>query len=120
MKIMRMGSRWVYQMSKAGSKLPLRSVYKRTSSKTILIGDFTGGPVVKTSPYNADGMGLIPCWGAKISHASRPKKKNIKQNNMVKSSMKKLKMVHIKTQNLLKKDTHNQNYNEIPLPHPHY
>ena len=39
---------------------------------------------------------------------------------MVKSSMKTLKMVHIKTQNLLKKDTHNQNYNEIPLPHPHY
>ena len=53
---------------------------KRTSSKMILIGDFTGGPVVKTSPYNADGMGLIPGWGAKISHASRPKKKKKKQN----------------------------------------
>ena len=89
----------------------------------ILIGDFTGGPVVKTSPYNADGMGLIPGWGAKISHASRPKKKKkAKQNrtNMVKNSMKTLKMFHIKNQNLLKKDTHNQNYNEIPLPHPHY
>ena len=31
--------------------------------------DFPGGPVVKTSPSNAGGMG----WGAKISHASQPK-----------------------------------------------
>ena len=38
-----------------------------------------GGPVVKTSPSNAEGAGLIPGWGAATPHASRPKKQNIKQ-----------------------------------------
>ena len=42
-------------------------------------GDFSGGPVVKTSPSIAGGAGLIPGWGAKIPHASRPKNQNIKQ-----------------------------------------
>ena len=41
--------------------------------------DFPGGPVVKTSPSNAGGAGLIPGQGAKIPHASRPKNQNIKQ-----------------------------------------
>ena len=41
--------------------------------------DFPGSPVVKTSPSNAGGAGSIPGWGAKISHASRPKDKTIKQ-----------------------------------------
>ena len=27
--------------------------------------DFPGGPVVKTLPSNAGGVGLIPVWGAK-------------------------------------------------------
>ena len=34
-----------------------------------------GGPVVKTLPYNAGGMGLIPGQEAKIPHAPWPKKK---------------------------------------------
>ena len=33
-----------------------------------------GGPVVKTLPSNAGGVGLIPGWGAKIPHALWPKK----------------------------------------------
>ena len=40
--------------------------------------DFPGGPVVKTSPSNAGGEGLIPGWGAKIPHVSWPKSQNIK------------------------------------------
>ena len=36
--------------------------------------DFPGGPVVKTSPSNAGGAGLIPGWRAKIPHASGSKK----------------------------------------------
>ena len=32
------------------------------------------GPVVKTSPFNAGGAGLIPGRGAEIPHASWPKK----------------------------------------------
>ena len=42
--------------------------------------DFPGGPVVKTSPSNAEGAGSIPGWGAKIPHASGQKNpKNKKQ-----------------------------------------
>ena len=41
--------------------------------------DFPGGPVVKTSPSNAGGVGLIPGRGAKIPYASRPKNQNMKQ-----------------------------------------
>ena len=36
--------------------------------------DLPGGPVVKTWPSNAEGVGLIPGQGAKIPHASEPKK----------------------------------------------
>ena len=32
-------------------------------------GDIPGGPVVKTSPFNAGGAGLIPSQGVKIPHA---------------------------------------------------
>ena len=38
-----------------------------------------GGSVVKTSPSNAEGAGLIPWWEAKILPASRPKKNKTKQ-----------------------------------------
>ena len=33
-------------------------------------GDFPGGPVVKTSPSNAGGVGSIPVRGTKIPHVS--------------------------------------------------
>ena len=36
--------------------------------------DFPGSPEVKSSPPNAGGAGSIPGWGAKIPHASWPKK----------------------------------------------
>ena len=35
--------------------------------------------MVETLPSNAGGMGSIPGQGAKIPHASQPKKQNIKQ-----------------------------------------
>ena len=41
--------------------------------------DFPGGPVTKTSPSNAGGVGLVPGRGVKIPHASWAKKQNIKQ-----------------------------------------
>ena len=41
--------------------------------------DFPVGPVVKTSPSNAGGAGLIPGLGAEIPHALQPKYQNIKQ-----------------------------------------
>ena len=39
-----------------------------------LLGDFPGGPMVKTSPSSAGGVGSIPDWRAKILHTWRPKK----------------------------------------------
>ena len=36
--------------------------------------DFPGGPVVKTLPSNAGGVGSIPGQGAKLPHASGTKK----------------------------------------------
>ena len=41
--------------------------------------DFPGSPVVKTSPSNAGVADSIPGQGAKIPHASGPKKQNIKK-----------------------------------------
>ena len=43
------------------------------------MGDFPGGPVVKTLLSNAVGVGLITGQGATIPHASWPKIQNIKQ-----------------------------------------
>ena len=34
-----------------------------------LAWDFSSGPVVKTSPSNAEGKGSIPGWRTKIPHA---------------------------------------------------
>jgi len=33
--------------------------------------DFPGGPVVKTLPFTAEGVGSIPGWGPKILHTSQ-------------------------------------------------
>ena len=71
-----------------------------------LFWDFPGHPMVKTSPSNAEVVGLIPGWELR-SHMPCVKKKkkkkpkttknpNIKnRNNIVTSSKKTLKMVHI-------------------------
>ena len=36
--------------------------------------DFPDGTMVKNPPSNAEGMGSIPGWGAKIPHAMMQKK----------------------------------------------
>ena len=46
-----------------------------TLTSNLLAQDFPGGPVVKTLPSNAEGVGLIPGWAAKIPHASQTKTK---------------------------------------------
>ena len=43
------------------------------------LGDFPGGPVVKTLPSDAGGAGSIPGRGARIPRASRPENQNMKQ-----------------------------------------
>ena len=64
----------------------IKSLRKKKHKRSALVyrkgyhGDFPGGPVVKTLPSSAEGVGLIPDWEDKIPHASRPKKdQNIKQ-----------------------------------------
>ena len=58
--------------------------------------DFPGGPVVKTSPFNAGAVGWIPGWRAKIPHASWPENQNIKQKQYCNKLNKDFKIVHIK------------------------
>ena len=49
------------------------------SAQNPWVRDLPGGPVVRTSPSNAEGAGVNPGQGAKILHVSRPKDQNIKQ-----------------------------------------
>ena len=53
-------------------------------------GNFPGGPVVRTSPSNADGVGSIPGQEAKISHGANKtkalKKKNSRYRDVKKRS----------------------------------
>ena len=48
-------------------------------TKTHTSWAFPGGPVVKTSPSNAEGVGWSPGQGVKIPHGSRPETQNLKQ-----------------------------------------
>ena len=61
--------------------------------------DFSGSPVIKTSPSNAGGVGLIPGLAAKIPLAAWPKN----QSSVVTDSIKTLKTVYIKKKILEKK-----------------
>ena len=45
--------------------------------------DFPGGPVVKTLPSNAGGVGSIPGQTARIPHASQPKKPKHKTEDIL-------------------------------------
>ena len=64
------------------------------------VWDLLGGPVVKTLPSNAGGVGLIPGRRAKIPHALWPKKskhwKKKKRKSYCNKFKKDFKMVHIK------------------------
>ena len=63
--------------------------------------DFPGSPVVKTSPSNAGGAGLIPGQGTKVPQASRPKNQNMKQKQYCKKFNKDLKKKKRKKQQVL-------------------
>ena len=63
----------------SGDRLPAWRFNERSS-----LGDFPGGPVVKTSSSNAGGVGSTPDQGAKIPRASRPKSQTNKQKKELK------------------------------------
>ena len=66
---------------------------------------FPGGPVVETLPSSTGGVYSFLGQGAKISHASWPKKQNTQKNrsNIATNSMKTLKMAHSRGKKILKK-----------------
>ena len=78
--------------SQLGMVLIRTCILMYVAFKTLPHRDFPGCLVVEALPSNAGGVGLIPSWGAKISHASRPKN----QNNIVTKTITTLKMAHIK------------------------
>ena len=43
------------------------------------LGNFPGGPLVKTLPSNEGVMDSTSGWGVKSPHASRPKNQRVKQ-----------------------------------------
>ena len=49
--------------------------------------DFTGSPMVKTSPSNIGGVSSIPGQGAKIPTCPEAKNQNLKQKHIVTNSM---------------------------------
>ena len=51
------------------------------------IQDFSGGPVVKTSPSNEGVAGSIPAWGTKIPHVKYMAPKKIKAKKKKKKNM---------------------------------
>ena len=53
---------------------PLEENQIRKLGKKSYHRDFPGSPVVKALPFNAGGAASIPGEGAKIQHASQPKK----------------------------------------------
>ena len=64
-------------------KLPaLRAIREHSS----VLGDFPGGPVVNTPPFNAEGKGLIPGQGIKVPHVTWYGQK-IKINSVVLSHL---------------------------------
>ena len=73
--------------------------------------DFPGSPVVKTSPSNAGGVGLIPDQAAKIPLGARPKN----QRSVVTDSIKTLKMVQKKILKKKKKKNSKGAFNEYLL-----
>ena len=77
-----------------GARRELEKMFQKTS--IICTWEFPGGPVVKASPSNAGGVGLIPGLGTKITHASWPRNQDIKQKHYCNRFNKDLKMVHIK------------------------
>ena len=57
---------------------PFKNVKISLSSEAIqkqVVGDFLGGPVVKTLCFQGRGAGLIPGWGTKTPHAVQLQKK---------------------------------------------
>ena len=77
--------------------------------------DFPDSPVVRTSPANAEGAGLLPGGGAKIPHASGPKDQNIKQKQYWSKFNKGFKKWFTSKKNLKQEAKSKSGFNVFPL-----
>ena len=69
--------------------------------------------MVKTSPSNAGGVGLMPGRGAKIPRASRPKNQNIEQKRYCNKFNKDFKIgPHQKKKKIFKKKPYSNSFND--------
>ena len=68
----------------------MRKNHSYTAFEKMVKGwDFPAGPVVNTSPSNAEGAGSIPGLGAKIPYALWPRNQDINNiSNIVTNSIK--------------------------------
>ena len=77
-------------------KLPYVCIFITFNTKR-QAGNFAAGPAVRTSPFNAGGVGSTPGQGAKTPHASWPENpKHKTRSNPVTNSVKTLTIVHVK------------------------
>ena len=84
------------------------SMHTHTFTTITKFRSFPGGPVFKTSPFNAGGESSIPGREVRISHAWRPKNQNIKQKQYCKNSTRKtLILIHIKKKIFFKESSEN-------------
>ena len=83
------GKKWTSVLLSPGTTTGLK---KKKKKNTIHIRDFPEGPMIKTSPFNAEGAGLIPGRGAKNPHGLLAKKnKTQNKSNTVTNSIKSFK-----------------------------
>ena len=88
--------------------LYLQSARTHRGETKTLLGNFPGGPVARTSPSNAGGVGSIPGRGTKTPHASQLKNQKRKQKqycNKFNKGFKKMVYIKKKKKSWEKKNT---------------
>ena len=75
------GSSQIFTLLLTNKRKPIPTALCRRAAmlKSWTVGDFPGGPAVKTPPSSAGAAGWTPDLGVKIRHASRPRNRNMKQ-----------------------------------------
>ena len=75
------GSSQIFTLLLTNKRKPIPTALCRRAAmlKSWTVGDFPGGPAVKTPPSSAGAAGWTPDLGVKIRHASPPRNRNMKQ-----------------------------------------
>jgi len=79
----------IYRFAAIPVKMPIRFSEIEKALLKFIWRDFPAGPVVNTSPSNAEGAGSIPGLGTKIPYALWPRNQDINNiSNIVTNSIK--------------------------------